>query len=184
MNTVEEYSKYKERYDEFITSLKEKINYLNVQNDLFLKNIFLESILVDVRAMLTESVKYKNNFTIQNDFRRFNKIPDGYKSRNDNLEQIASEIDKYLETEILGEGLMMQNISIREAIKFYVDKFIAHRDFISDEEWIKKEKLKKIFLESPIFSITIIVKTILNYVEDSQERLIIATLESLTAKHD
>lgn len=139
METIDEYLKYKKRYSEFIINLNKKIDYLNRQNDLFLKNLFLDSILVDVRAMLTENSKYKNNFTIQNDFRRFNKLPDGYIPKNDNLEQIALQIDTYLETEIYGKELITQKISIREAIKFYVDKFIAHHDFVSDGDWEKKK---------------------------------------------
>lgn len=46
----------------------------------------------------------------------------------------------------------------------------------------KKEKLKKIFLESPIFSITSIVKSILEYAENSKEELIISGVEALTAR--
>lgn len=184
MDSFEEYSKYKKRYDEFIINLKNKVCYLNTEDDLFLKNLFLESILVDVRAMLTESGRYKNNFTIQNDFRRFNRITDEYIAKNDNLEQIALQIDKYLETEVFGEGLIIHNISIREAIKFYVDKFIAHRDFVCDSDCEKKEKIKKIFLESPIFSISIVVNNILKYTEDSKNELIIKTLEVLTSRSD
>ena len=70
---------------------------------------------------MLESKRLKNNYTIQNSYKR--DIDD----EESIVHKISNEIDRFLsETKIDVDGM-----SLNTAIKFYVDKFVAHRDSIS-----------------------------------------------------
>lgn len=104
-------------------------------------------------------------------------MPEGI-HENELLKIIAKNIDDYLNNELFGD------VSIREAIKFYTDKYIAHHDFTTEEEDEKKRKILDVFLNSEKFHICMITERILSYSEETEQELICATLEALTSIPD
>lgn len=167
-NDFEDFKKFKARYRESIYYLKIKLYYLRNLEDGNLQTIFLESILVDLRAWLLEKKFRKKNITFQNEFNNFS------------FEYVTKQINEYLKIEIDVEPLSDYKISIEEAIKFYVDKFIAHHDFVDESDFIKKEELKKLFLSNTHFNIVNITQNLLDYIDNTRDQIIVKGLECLT----
>ena len=101
--------------------------------------IILETILVEIRAIYLENARYKNNYTIPNFLKEikqesfYQKIQDYLdKPLIDNVLKKVTNITD--EDEIIctdtenSENYSYQNLSIRDSIKFAVDKFIVHHD--------------------------------------------------------
>lgn len=174
-NTVEEYSWNNEQYEMQIEQLEHKIEYLKNRNvnvlteDKFLLDIFIESILIDIRAIMLESKRYKNNYTVQNSLKR------GNEDENNILCKISQCIDDFfMQTKIDNFDM-----TLFEAIKFYTDKRIAHRDSISKEEFKKMKDLKKYFITGE-YSVINIVEIILEYTKKCKYCVTIASLNLLT----
>ncbi|WP_343515092.1 hypothetical protein [Klebsiella quasipneumoniae] len=79
------------------------------------KNVYLQSILVDCRAMFLESPRRKDNGTMQNIF------------IIRNFPEMAEKIDNAFNEKIEGD------ITYRKIIKDIVDQRIAHYDYVDDE---------------------------------------------------
>lgn len=86
---------------------------------------YYDAVLVQIRAMFIENPGRKSNHTFQNYLKKIGQ------------DDAAGVIDDYLNTEI-AEG-----ISLKEAIKITVDKFIAHYDKINNGE----EKIEQLCRE-------------------------------------
>ncbi len=174
-NTVEEYSWNNEQYERQIDQLEHKIEYLKNRNvniladDSFLLDVFIESILIDIRAVMLESKRYKNNYTVQNSLKR------GSENKNSILYKISQSIDDFFMQTKVNDS----NMSLFEAIKFYTDKRIAHRDSISKEEFEKMKELKQYFVTGE-YCIVDIVEQILDYTKKCKYSVMVASLNWLT----
>ncbi|TCU66914.1 hypothetical protein EV204_11324 [Tissierella praeacuta] len=99
-----EFCRYREQYNNQIIKIQRKMDYFLfrdknfIKDDIFLEDMFLESILVDVRALLMENARYKKNYTLQNSF-RINS--DNEKDINFKIE---CEIDNLLKDTYLPDG--------------------------------------------------------------------------------
>lgn len=87
-------------------------------------DVYFEVILVQLRAMFIENAKYKDNYTSQVYMHKL-----GMKNEID-------RINSYLDEKIIDD------LSIREAIKTIVDKYIVHYDNLNDKD-IKKIEVCK-----------------------------------------
>ena len=73
--SFEDFTRFRHKYFEQIEKIERKIQYFIfrsrnfIKKDPFLEDVFLESILVDVRAILMENERYKKNYTMQNSFK-------------------------------------------------------------------------------------------------------------------
>lgn len=172
----DEFCRYREQYNSQIIKIQRKMDYFLfrdknfIKDDIFLEDMFLESILVDVRALLMENARYKKNYTLQNSF-RLNS--DNEKDINF---KIACEIDNLLNDTYLPDG----ETSFFEAVKFYTDKYIAHRDNTSIDDDEKKIRIKSAFLNNEEFGLVFTVKAIIEIAKDMEQKLQIAVLEELT----
>ncbi|WP_186139878.1 hypothetical protein [Burkholderia gladioli] len=114
-------SRIEDSFAERLRCMKEKIDRLeNLRDDdPFLGNVLVESILVDCRAMFLERKKKDpaedKNSTLQN----------VYRARGEH--EKAEKIDKIFEKKIF-------EVTLREIIKGWVDKRIAHMDFLKKPE--------------------------------------------------
>ncbi|OVY34648.1 hypothetical protein BME69_16080 [Klebsiella quasipneumoniae subsp. quasipneumoniae] len=126
------------------------------------KNVYLQSILVDCRAIFLESPWREDNATMQNIF----------KVRN--FPGMAEKIDNAFNEKVEGD------ITYREIIKDIVDKRIAHYDYVDDEIEnkylerleliINREDFKNIFIL--LLSLSIDYKSFLEvYGETYEEQL-------------
>ena len=76
LNELEEFSWFTQRYDEYVHKLEYKTEYLRYRacnilcNDETLTTMFLESILLDVRALMLENEAYRGNYTAQHALKR------------------------------------------------------------------------------------------------------------------
>lgn len=137
--SFEGFTRFRQKYFEQIEKLERKIQYFLfrsqnfIKEDSFLEDMFLESILVDVRALLMENERYKKNYTMQNSFRIYSSDDE-----NDFFSKIASEIDQYVKVTMLPDG----QTSFYESVKFYTDKYIAHRDSTTPDDDEKRAELK------------------------------------------
>jgi hypothetical protein len=77
---------------------------------------YYDIILVQIRALFIESPRLKSNYTVQNYLIKIGE------------NKLAEEINEYFDTEL------SPGITLREAIKVSVDKFIAHYDEIDDRD--------------------------------------------------
>lgn len=172
----DEFCRYREQYNSQIIKIQRKMDYFLfrdknfIKDDIFLEDMFLESILVDIRALLMENARYKKNYTLQNSF-RLNS--DNEKDINF---KIACEIDNLLNDTYLPDG----ETSFFEAVKFYTDKYIAHRDNTSIDDDEKKIRIKSAFLNNEEFGLVFTVKAIIEIAKDMEQKLQIAVLEELT----
>jgi len=91
---------------------------------------YYDVILIQIRGMFIESPNRKKNYTIQNYL-----ISLGQK-------EIADEIDNYLKKELY------DSMTLKEAIKVSVDKFIVHYDKV-DEKEIVIEHMCRVRLTEP-----------------------------------
>ena len=172
----DEFCRFQKKYKNQIMKIQRKMDYFLfreqnfIKEDRFLEDLFLESILVDVRALLMENARYKNNYTLQNTF----KINSS--NEEDIRFKVASGIDDLLKEMLLPDG----QTSFFEAVKFYTDKYIAHRDntTIGDDE--KKEKIKEYFLNNKEFGLVFTVKAIIEYAKDTEREINLAVLGELT----
>lgn len=179
--SFEDFTRFRHKYSAQIEKLERKIQYFLFRNrnfikeDPFLEDVFLESILVDVRALLMENERYHKNYTVQNSF-KINSTGD----EDDVFFQIASKIDEYVNNTILPDG----QTSFYEAVKFYTDKYVAHRDGTTPDDDKKRDKIKSYFLDDQNFSLAQIIQAIIDTTEEIDEKLIYGTLEAFTAVSD
>lgn len=175
--SLEDFTRFRHKYFEQIEKLERKIQYFLfrsqnfIKEDSFLEDMFLESILVDVRALLMENERYKKNYTMQNAF-RINSSDDV----NDIFSKIASEIDKYVKVTMLPDG----QTNFYESVKFYTDKYIAHRDSTTPDDDKKCAELKSYFLDDQNFSLALTVQALIKITEEFEEELKYGALEALT----
>lgn len=173
--TFKEFTWYSQQYEIQIDNLEHKIEYLKYRNcnllcdDTFMIDVFLDSVLVDVRAIMVESKQYKKNYTVQNSLKR------GCTDDASVLFEIANSIDEFLnKTEI-----EVDNMTLYNAIKFYTDKFIAHRDSITKMDYVKKKELRRYFLSGE-WSVINIVEQIMMYTKKCKYEVMVASLCLLT----
>lgn len=175
--SFEDFTRFRHKYFEQIEKIERKIQYFIfrsrnfIKKDPFLEDVFLESILVDVRAILMENERYKKNYTMQNSF-KINSLGDG----SDAISKFASEIDEYMKKTVLPDG----QTSFYKAVKFYTDKYIAHRDSTTPDDDRKCAKIKSYFLDDQNFSLAYTVQAIIETAEKFEEEIILRSLESLT----
>ena len=176
-NDYKNFAMFKKNYDEQIEKIQRKMDYFCYRNqnilndDKFLEDMFLESILVDVRALLMENKRHKKNYTIQNNF----------SVNADNNEdsiylKVINEIDSFVTESKLSDN----ETTFYEAVKFYTDKFIAHRDNITQEDVDKRAKIKADFVDDDGFSLVFTVRSIIEYAQSIERDIQIATLEEFT----
>lgn len=177
-NELKKFSWFTERYDEYVHKLEYKIEYLRYREynilcqDETLTTMFLESILLDVRALMLENKGYRTNYTTQHALQR------GTTDENNMLAVMAKKIDDFFEsTEIQLEDDNVE--TLYNAIKFCADKFIAHHDGISEDDLKKYKFLCNYFLEGEM-TIIDIVDTILGYVAECSQYAIDSSLFWLT----
>lgn len=175
--SFEGFTRFRHKYFEQIEKLERKIQYFLfrsqnfIKEDSFLEDMFLESILVDVRALLMENERYKKNYTMQNSFRIYSSDDE-----NDFFSKIASEIDQYVKVTMLPDG----QTNFYESVKFYTDKYIAHRDSTTPDDDEKRAKLKSYFLDDQNFSLALTVQALIEITEEFKEELQCGALEALT----
>jgi len=104
-------------YEKFI-KLRLKIHKIleNKIEDPLDYDVYVNSILIDCRAMFLENKRYLFNSTLQST----------YRARN--LNEYADGIDEFFERKI------NDNKTLKEAIKDWVDKRVAHYDYLEPEE--------------------------------------------------
>ena len=174
-NTVQEFSWNNEQYESQIEQLEHKIEYLKNRNiniladDSFLLDVFLESVLIDIRAIMLESKRYKNNYTVQNSLKRGNENENSILCKNS-----QSIDDFFMQTKI-----SISDMTLFDAIKFYTDKRIAHKDSISKEDFEKMKKLKEYFITGE-YCVMDIVELILDYTKRCKYSVMIASLNWFT----
>lgn len=175
--SFEGFTRFRQKYFEQIEKLERKIQYFLfrsqnfIKEDSFLEDMFLESILVDVRALLMENERYKKNYTMQNSFRIYSSDDE-----NDFFSKIASEIDQYVKVTMLPDG----QTNFYESVKFYTDKYIAHRDSTTPDDDEKRAELKSYFLDDQNFSLALTVQALIEITEEFKEELQYGALEALT----
>ena len=175
--SFEDFTRFRHKYFEQIEKLERKIQYFLFRSrncrkeDSFLEDMFLESILVDVRALLMENERYKKNYTIQNSF-RINSLGD----ENNIFSQIASGIDEYVKKTMLPDG----QTNFYDAVKFYTDKYIAHRDRTTPDDDRRCAEIKSYFLDDQNFSLALTIQALIETTEKYDEKIIFGTLEALT----
>ncbi|QYK63360.1 hypothetical protein [Paenibacillus sp. S25] len=121
---MEPFFKKPEEVDEYFNKVTDSLLILKARITALYKSdkdsieyfAFYESILTQVRALFIENSRYKNNYTVQV---FLNKL---------GLSKTSEEIHTYLNSELI------PSISIRDAIKISVDRFIVHYDQVSIEE--------------------------------------------------
>lgn len=175
--SFEDFTRFRHKYFEQIEKIERKIQYFIFRNqnfikkDPFLEDVFLESILVDVRAILMENEQYKKNYTMQNSF-KINSLGEG----SNDISKFVSEIDEYMKKTVLPDG----QTSFYEAVKFYTDKYIAHHDSMTPDDDRKCDKIKSYFLDDQNFSLAYTVQAIIETAEKFEEEIILRGLKSLT----
>lgn len=105
------------RVDEKFVSLRKKVHRV-LSNDLDEESydVFVNSILIDCRALFIENKRYSSNCTIQNFYKATNHP------------EYADEINTYFDRKT-ADGL-----NLREIIKTWVDKHLVHFDFVYREK--------------------------------------------------
>lgn len=99
----------------------------NKLDDPLYYNVFLNSILVDCRAMFLENKRYKLNSTLQN----------SYRARR--MDDFAQEIDE------LFDRTTSSGKTLKEVIKSWVDQRIVHFDYLeSDDEQLITDDIKEV----------------------------------------
>lgn len=154
------------------SELKEKIvRLLDIEEeDPFLANVLLTSILVDTRALFLESTHRKRNATLQT----------VYRARR--MEERANAVDAIFDEKVL------QGKSMKEVIKGWVDTRVVHIDWLWDEEenslfrevetLIFKNKMKNL-LQVLLELIAEYEEVVVQFGENSQEQLY-QVLEAMT----
>lgn len=179
--TLEEFSWYNEQYERQIEQLEHKIEYIKNQSlnvfseDSFLLDVFIDSVLVDIRALMLESKRYKKNYTVQNSIKIGSKDED----KSNILYKISQSIDDFF----VKTRIDIFDMNLFDSIKFYTDKFIAHKDSISKENFEKMKKLKQYFIMGE-YSIINIVKGVLDYTRKCKYSVIVTSLNYLTEGED
>ena len=110
-----------------------------------------------------ENKQYKKNYTMQNSF-KINSPGDGKSA----ISKFASKIDEYMKNCILLDG----QTSFYEAVKFYTDKYIAHRDSTTPDDDRKCAKIKSYFWNDRNFSLACTVQAIIKIAEEFEEEVI------------
>lgn len=103
-------------YKKFV-NLRKKIHHIigeDGEQDSFIYEVFVDSILIDCRAIFLENDKYKFNYTLQNT----------YRARG--FSEYADYIDKYF------NKIIKDNKTLKDIIKDYVDKQIAHYEYLEE----------------------------------------------------
>ena len=120
-STLNDFSRLTRRFHEKFVSLRKKVHRV-LDNDPATRlddesyEVYVNSILIDCRAIFIENKRYKKNCTIQN----FYKATDH--------PEFADSIDEFFDRSI-GNGPLL-----REIIKNWVDRNLVHFDFIDGAE--------------------------------------------------
>jgi len=144
--------------------LKDKIFRLVAIEDVdpFVANLLLTSILVDTRALFLESNHQKRNATLQT----------VYRARR--MEERAKAVDAIFDEKVLQEK------SMREVIKGWVDKRVVHMDWLwDDEELLLFTQIETLIFETGMKNLLKVLLEIIaeyeevvaRFGEDSQEQL-------------
>lgn len=135
--------------------LKDKISRLLAieKADPFLANLLLTSILVDTRALFLESDRYKRNATLQT----------VYRARH--MEEQAKAVDAIFDEKVL------EDKSMREVIKGWVDKRVVHIDWLwDDEELLLFKQMETLFFETGIKNLLQVLLELIAEYEDMVTR--------------
>lgn len=115
-DNLDDFSRLLSRVDEKFARLRRKVHrILENKLDEEAYSVFVESILVDCRALFIENSRYKTNCTLQNFYRATNHP------------EYAEGIDKYF------DSATSNGVNLREVIKTWVDKHIVHFDYVNKE---------------------------------------------------
>ncbi|MBB3118032.1 hypothetical protein [Pseudoduganella violacea] len=113
---LDDFSVLLRRFDEKFTKLRKKVHRVLENNlDEQSYDIYVNSILIDCRALFIENIRYKHNCTIQN-FYKVTQQPD-----------FAQAIDAHF------DGLTSGGLTLREVIKSWVDRHLVHFDFVDEK---------------------------------------------------
>lgn len=115
-DNLDDFSRLLRRVDEKFAWLRRKVHrILENKLDEEAYSIFVESILVDCRALFIENSRYKTNCTLQNFYKATNHP------------EYADAIDEYF------DRATSNGVSLREVMKTWVDKHIVHFDYVNEE---------------------------------------------------
>lgn len=174
-NTIDDLSLLNRRFREKFVTLRRKVHRVldrdpktNLDDESY--DVFVNSILVDCRALFIENSRYTKNCTIQN-YYKATKHPEFAKAIDDLF-------DKKIST----------GISVREVIKIWVDKNIVHFDFIGEKEEMEyMNNVLSVIDRSTIDNIFIDILLIAQQYEEYQKylkKLSAAVLEAMTGSVD
>jgi hypothetical protein len=174
-NTIDDFSLLKRRFHEKFATLRKKVHRVldrdqNTKLDDESYDVFVNSILVDCRAIFIENSQYKKNCTIQNFYKATNHP------------ELASSIDD------LFNKKTNAGVSVREAIKGWVDKNIVHFDFIDQKtEQEHLDNVLSVIDRSTIDNLFVDILLVAHQYEEYRrylEKLSFAVLEKLTGDVD
>ncbi|MCG3657928.1 hypothetical protein [Aliarcobacter butzleri] len=144
-NKIEEFF-----YNKFV-NLRRKIHHIigeDGEKDPFIYQVFVDSILIDCRSIFLENDKHPFNYTLQNT----------YRARG--LPEYADEIDKYF------NEIIKNNKTLKSIIKDYVDKQLAHYEYLDEnKEIIINENISLILDRTNIDNIFLNILSIANQYE-------------------
>jgi hypothetical protein len=110
---LEDFSVLLRRFDEKFVKIRNKVHRVLENNlDEESYDIYVNSILIDCRALFIENDNYKDNCTIQNFYKATNHP------------EYAKSIDEHFNRKI------SENVTLRKIIKNWVDKHLVHFDFV------------------------------------------------------
>lgn len=115
-DNLDDFSILRRRFDEKFAKLRKKVHRVldgNLDEESY--DIYVNSILIDCRALFIENVRYKDNCTIQNFYKATNHP------------EYAESIDEHFNLAV------SDNSTLRDVIKSWVDKHLVHFDFIDEE---------------------------------------------------
>lgn len=173
-DNLDNYSLLANRFHEKFSSLRKKVHRVldndpsSMLDDAY--EVYVNSILVDCRAIFIENKRYKKNCTIQNYYRATNNP------------EFATSIDELFDRKILND------ISLKKVIKSWVDKNIVHFDFISNEEedvYLKgiSAAIDRATINNIFIDIMLIAKAYENYRKNLREHAY-AVIETMTSGRD
>ncbi|MFM4743965.1 hypothetical protein ACEUDH_10175 [Aeromonas dhakensis] len=115
--------------------------------------VYVNSILVDCRALFLENARYEFNSTLQST----------YKARD--LEQYAKSIDEFFNQEI------SKGMTLKTVIKDWVDKRVVHVDYLdAEDEEIFIENIHSILDDETINNIFMYILIIASQYEEVREK--------------
>lgn len=174
-DTIDDFSLLRKRFHEKFVTLRRKVHRVldrepNTKLDDESYDVFVNSILVDCRALFIENSRYKKNCTIQNFYTATNH-PEFAKSIDELFDQKTSS-----------------GVSVREAIKGWVDRNVVHFDFIDKKtEQEHLDNVLSVIDRSTIDNLFIDILLIAQQYEEYREylkKLSFAVIEAMTGGVD